>query len=1125
MPTLRSIVILLLLGGAQAQVNPGPAVRSRKQNSPRLLAAIKAKMADNLSRLPNYTCLQTIERSHREARKKRFERQDLVRLEVALVGGRELFAWPGARRIDETDLGKLVQTGVFANGNFGTFARAIFLTNTAQFEYAGETQLDGRSATQFRYRVSSGASDYRIRVKQQEAAVGYHGDFWVDAQTLDLLRLEVKADDIPAVLNLGFADNAINYAHTGIGGGDFLLPETSEIVMQDLEGNEYRNRTLFGQCHQFAGESVLSFGDVNSPSEQQVANTAGGQKAVIQLPLEFRVDASLETPLDAEQVAVGDPISVRLGDPIKRNGTVVAPKGTLIQGRVTRAEHMGDTFLLRLSFESLDFDSGHADLRGRRIHCSVADTTAPNSKFRGESEENTMAFSSSRLRFPRGFQFSLKGEPGKLELAQDNTQSAPQRVAAAPPDPQAGQQPKGDAAPPQRGSVLRSETVAVVVDVIVTDRKGHHVPGLLARDFSVYEDDAPQTVEAFTPPAPSGKRSPAKATRSVTAASATVGPAAEEKQRTPQLITLLIDLGDLRSDSLKRACQAAFQFIDRTIAAGNLVSVYWVDSSLHLGTPFTRDKQTATASIGKLSDRVPAGPFTAYERERAQDELDFSKHQSGSAIPTDMFRSWITTANALQARSVFVALRAMALAYRDLPGRKTVVVFSEGFLHALNETAAMQAVTDAANRANVAIYVIDASGMSVNSPDRSDKNNTSVEKATYDLPDSSPDLGVSRSRATAGMDQFDWLRTLGTDRHSDLGWIANATGGFLIQDTNDLGSALDRVQDDAGDYYTLVYSPSNHSYDGAFRKIKVELARGGYHVRCRRGYWAFPPGREVMMTPAAAQLLATVESGGRKPSFAPELSARLVPAGNGFGVAVAVSMPGNLVHFEKLFDQFQAAVSVLLLAHEAKGGILAIHEAYGNITLNPQEHRDFAARIFSWQGHISLPELQPVSVEAIVRFADGTIGVSERQSVAALQGPSSLRVTSLVLADQAENASCNPAPTEPLCIQGERLLLPTQPQFSRSTALEVFFGALGVSLASGANPDLHVEFRIRSKQSLRPITPKKLVATPGAIPESYAVVAVFDLRELEPGDYTLEMTAEDGVRQSRATEQAKLSVR
>jgi len=416
--------------------------------------------------------------------------------------------------------------------------------------------------------------------------------------------------------------------------------------------------------------------------------------------------------------------------------------------------------------------------------------------------------------------------------------------------------------------------------------------------------------------------------------------------------------------------------------------------------------------------------------------------------------------------------------------------------------------------------------MSVNSPDRSDKNNTSVEKATYDRPDSSPDLGErTGGRATAGMNQFDWLQTLGTDRHGDLGWIANATGGFLIRDTNNLGSALDRVEEDAREYYTLVYSPSNRNYDGAFRKLKVELARRGYHVRYRRGYWAFPPGREVMMTPAAAQLFATVESGERKPSFSPELSAVLVPAGNGFGVAVAVSMPGSLVHFEKLLGQYQAAVSVLLLAHDATGGLLAVHEGYGNITLNPQEHNDFATKLFSWQGHVSLPELQPVSVEAIVRFADGTIGRSARKSVGSAQGASSLRVTSLVLVDQAENSACNPAPTDPLCIEGERLLLPAQPQFSRSATLEVYFGALGVSPGSGPNSDLRVEFRVGSGQPFRPITPKKLVAIPGGAPQSYAIVAVFDLRELESGDYTLEMTVEDGVHQARATERAKLTVR
>ena len=92
MSMFRSIVIFFRLSGvlltgltASAQVNPRPPDSSDQQSSPGqgLLARIKAKMADKLARLPNYTCPQAVERPHRDVHKKRFDRQDLVRLEVA----------------------------------------------------------------------------------------------------------------------------------------------------------------------------------------------------------------------------------------------------------------------------------------------------------------------------------------------------------------------------------------------------------------------------------------------------------------------------------------------------------------------------------------------------------------------------------------------------------------------------------------------------------------------------------------------------------------------------------------------------------------------------------------------------------------------------------------------------------------------------------------------------------------------------------------------------------------------------------------------------------------------------------------------------------------------------------
>ena len=74
-------------------------------------------------------------------------------------------------------------------------------------------------------------------------------------------------------------------------------------------------------------------------------------------------------------------------------------------------------------------------------------------------------------------------------------------------------------------------------------------------------------------------------------------------------------------------------------------------------------------------------------------------------------RAFLWTQTTIQARAVFIALRAIAQSYADIPGRKNVVVFSEGFLHSPDAKPQMAAVIDAANRANVAFYVVDAAGL------------------------------------------------------------------------------------------------------------------------------------------------------------------------------------------------------------------------------------------------------------------------------------------------------------------------------------------------------------------------------------------------------------------------------
>src|ERR1035438_6838841 len=103
-------------------------------------------MADNLRRQPNYTCLMTVERSARPAGRDRdLVHQDTIRLEVAEVGEKELFAWPGEtlleRRIED-----LVPNGMFASGDFASLANIVFRTHDPTFRPAGKKRIVGHDA-------------------------------------------------------------------------------------------------------------------------------------------------------------------------------------------------------------------------------------------------------------------------------------------------------------------------------------------------------------------------------------------------------------------------------------------------------------------------------------------------------------------------------------------------------------------------------------------------------------------------------------------------------------------------------------------------------------------------------------------------------------------------------------------------------------------------------------------------------------------------------------------------------------------------------------------------------------------------------------------------------------------
>ena len=318
-----------------------------------LLAQIQTHMRGVLSHQPNYTCTETVERSRRRVTSRRFDLQDTLRIEVAIVDGKEMFAWPGSKNFEDVDIRKFVTTGTFGNGNFAMHARSVFASNIPTFEYRGEWPLGEKTAIRYDFRVPKLLSGYSINVGDAQAVVGYHGSFYVNPDTLDVASLEVVPDDIPAELGLAAASDRMEYSRTRIGSADFLLPSGSELTMRRLDGEESHNRVRFTSCREFQGESVLRLDD---PIETDTTVA----KQIVAVPGGVDVDLALKDDIELSNAAVGDPVLAELRRDIRMGKEVLFAKGTLVKGRIARLERTGDSLTVGFVFTEMESASKQA---------------------------------------------------------------------------------------------------------------------------------------------------------------------------------------------------------------------------------------------------------------------------------------------------------------------------------------------------------------------------------------------------------------------------------------------------------------------------------------------------------------------------------------------------------------------------------------------------------------------------------------------------------------------------------------------------------------------------------------------------------------------------------------------
>lgn len=336
-----------------------------------LLSRIKTHMKDQVARLPNCTCLETISRFHKESgRASKLNPLDTVRLEIVYANRREWYGSPGARDLSIGNPGAFIGAGMIGNGMFGITLHNLFVAEVATFVPQGDDSIAGRPVVKYDFRLPRTQLGMDISIPGGNGTVGEEGSFWADSSTLDLVRLVARVTEIPSYLPLASAEYSVNYAHTRVGEFDALLAQQGDLDLRPANGIEDYDHFEFTHCRAFESKSEIRFdapdpGPGNPPPAVSGRPVAQAQEASI--PALLLVTIQLTSSV-TDRDAVGKIIDARISGDVRRKGKVVIEGGALVHGRIRRLDrYPGQAhFAVGLEFTELETRDGpvrfYADL-------------------------------------------------------------------------------------------------------------------------------------------------------------------------------------------------------------------------------------------------------------------------------------------------------------------------------------------------------------------------------------------------------------------------------------------------------------------------------------------------------------------------------------------------------------------------------------------------------------------------------------------------------------------------------------------------------------------------------------------------------------------------------------------
>ena len=190
--------------------------------------------------------------------------------------------------------------------------------------------------------------------------------------------------------------------------------------------------------------------------------------------------------------------------------------------------------------------------------------------------------------------------------------------------------------------------------------------------------------------------------------------------------------------------------------------------------------------------------------------------------------------------------------------------------------------------------------------------------------------------------------------------LAADTGGFLVQNTNDLHAGLKRMLDDTETYYVLAYEPTNTKRDGAFRRIEVRLpGQRDVKVRARAGYFA--PGDRRASSPSRTSKKPKdrpSESGEAPlPAIPVHLSADFVSVDRGVSeVVVSGHVDTTTLPFVRHGDRYKTALEMVAAVRDQTGAVVTTLEPQRSaLDMTEAQHERLSKEGIPYQKTVALP--------------------------------------------------------------------------------------------------------------------------------------------------------------------------